>query len=99
MNSATRVLQPAVYHRSTDWSSSREILLILCLGVLVLLSAISVVYVKDLNRRLFITKQTLQHQHEQYLTDWSQLLLEQSAWSNQARIQQVAQQKLNMRLP
>jgi cell division protein FtsL len=32
-------------------------------------------------------------------TEWGQLLLEQSAWSMQARIERVANVKLNMQLP
>ena len=31
-------------------------------------------------------------------TEWEQLLLEESAWSNQARIEQIANAELGMRL-
>ena len=65
----------------------------------VLLSAFAVVYVKDLNRRLFIQYQQLQASHNQLYINWGKLLLEQSAWSTQARVQHIAQQQLHMVSP
>lgn len=71
-------------------------------GVLVislLLSAFSVIYLKDLSRRLFMRyqqSQTLQAQNE---TEWNKLLLEKGAWSTQARIQTLATQRLDMITP
>lgn len=64
-----------------------------------LLSAFSVVYFKDLNRRLFIQYQDLQQTRQQYEVEWGKLLLEQSTWSTQARIQQIAQQQFGMIIP
>ena len=72
---------------------------ILVLVFLLLLSALGVVYVKDLNRRLFITQHKLQVQNEQLQAESNKLLLEQSAWAAQARIQRVAQQQLQMQIP
>lgn len=63
------------------------------------LSAFAVVYVKDLNRRLFIDYQVLQQVRQQYEVEWNKLLLEQSTWSTQARIQTLAQTQLNMIYP
>ena len=71
----------------------------MALMIAVLISAFAVVYVKDLNRRLFIQYQQLQVQHNQLYIDWGKLLLEQSAWSTQARVQRVAQQQLHMVTP
>jgi len=65
----------------------------------VLLSAFGVLYARDLNRRLFIQYQTLQGTQQYYQTQWSQLLLEQGAWSTQVRIQRLAQKRLNMVTP
>ena len=72
---------------------------ILIMIFLLLISALGIVYVKDLNRRLFITSSKLQLEHEQLQTISSKLLLEQSAWAAQARIQVVAQQQLQMQIP
>jgi cell division protein FtsL len=75
--------------------SGTSILLIL----LVITSALAVVYVADLNRRLFIDYQNAQTTHNQLYIDWGKLLLEQSTWATQARVQTLAEQKLNMQLP
>lgn len=69
------------------------------LMLLVIISALAVVYIADLNRRAFIDYQTAQNTHNQLYIDWGKLLLEQSTWSTQARIQTLAEQKLNMHLP
>ena len=72
---------------------------VLVLVFLLLMSAFGVVYVKDLNRRLFITHQNLQKETQELQVDSNRLLLEQSAWSAQARVQLVAQKKLKMQMP
>ena len=98
MNTATRVLQTRSYQTTREgWlqissAGIRTAVMVLCL----LSSAFGVIYLKDLNRRLFIQYQGLQQVRQQYETGWGKLLLEQSAWSTQARIQKIAQQKLGM---
>ncbi len=72
---------------------------ILVLVFLLLVSALGVVYIKDINRRLFITQHKLQVQSEQLQSESNKLLLEQSAWAAQARVQRVAQQQLQMQIP
>jgi cell division protein FtsL len=64
-----------------------------------LISALSIVYVKDLNRRFFIQHQILENVHDQIQVDWGKLLLEQGAWSTQSRIQELAGSTLEMRVP
>lgn len=73
----------------------RAIFLILA----ILISALSILYIKDLNRRLFIQYQTLESVGDQVQVDWGKLLLEQGAWSTQSRIQELAQTTLEMRVP
>jgi cell division protein FtsL len=65
----------------------------------VVVSAFATVYVKDLQRRLFITYQQQDVLHEQLTMQWGQLLLEQATLSRQDRIVQVANSRLQMRLP
>ena len=72
---------------------------ILVLAFLLLFSALGVVYAKDFNRRLFITNYQLQARTEHLLADGNKLLLEQSAWGAQARVQIVAQRQLQMQIP
>jgi len=72
---------------------------VLVLVFLLLASALGVVYVKDLNRCLFITHHKLQVGAEKLQVGSRRLLLEQSAWSAQSRVQMVAKRKLKMQIP
>lgn len=67
--------------------------------VLLLVSAFSVIYLKDLSRRLFIQYQQAQQVQEREEIEWSKLLLEEGAWSTQARIQNLASTQLDMVMP
>jgi len=69
------------------------------LVILSLCSAFSVIYLKDLSRRLFIQYQTLQHVQQTNEINQSKLLLEKGAWSTQARIQSIATKQLGMAVP
>ena len=66
---------------------------------LLFISALSVVYVKDFNRRLFIEYQAIEMERNELQVDFGKLLLEQGTWSAQSRIQDIAQEKLEMRVP
>ena len=68
------------------------------LYIAVVVSAAGLVYSKHLERRYFVELQNLEEAGAQLETEWEQLLLEESAWSNQARIEQIAQNKLGMHL-
>ncbi len=65
----------------------------------IVISAFSLIYVKDLNRRLFIQSQTLQQDQQRMVNQWGKLLLEQSTWSAQSRVQTISEQNLNMLTP
>ena len=100
MNTATRIYGKSYAVRRTNtFRFSLRFMFVGALVLGILISAFSVIYAKDLNRRLFIQYQDLQQQQQQYQTEWSKLLLEQGAWSTQPRIQQLAQQQLNMVIP
>jgi cell division protein FtsL len=101
MNAAVKVLtrgravaqaQPITVPLKQNWP-------VMLLAIIALISAFSVVYVKDLSRRLFIEYQTLGDTQAQLNADWSKLLLEQSVWSTHARVQTLAEQRLNMEIP
>ncbi len=72
---------------------------VMLLSLAVFCSGLGVVYMKDLNRRLYRDLQIQQMQHQQMQTKWGQLLLEQSAWSQQTRIETIASQQLQMVVP
>lgn len=64
----------------------------------VLITAFSLLYMKDLNRRLYNQYQNLQQTSTALSISNSKLLLEESALSAQARVQSVAQH-FNMVVP
>jgi cell division protein FtsL len=85
--------------RSEPISFNLPELKILVMVFLLLISAFGVIYVKDLNRRLFIIQHKSQAQSQQLRSDGNKLLLEQSSWAAQARVQRVAQLQLQMQIP
>ncbi len=101
MNAAARALAQSnwVEGSFSALSMTKKGLAILLLVIAVLSSAFAVVYTKTLNRRLFTDLQILQQQRDSLQVEWSQLLLEQSTWATQARIQQIAQNNLQMITP
>ena len=54
------------------------------LSLAVLLSSFVLIYCKDLDRRLFIKYQGVQHAQQQLVVQRSKLLLEKQAWLRQA---------------
>jgi cell division protein FtsL len=66
---------------------------------LVLASAILLVYSKHQSRKLFVELEQLRYQVDALNTEWSQLQLEQSAWSGHGRIERVARKRLSMVMP
>lgn len=101
MNAAARALAQGTFTaeniREMALTPRNIILSILLLCVLA--SACGVVYLKDLNRRLFFELQSLQQQRDELNVQAGQLLLEQNTWSTQARVQQIAQSVLTMDVP
>ena len=67
--------------------------------LLVLLSALGVVYSSHLSRQLFSEQAQLLEKNDQVQLEWAQLLLEQSAWSSPNRIERIAVDELEMAAP
>lgn len=65
-------------------------------SVLVVSSALGVVYAKHQNRKLFVELNQLERVRDEMNIEWGQLQLEQSTWSTHARIEKTARTKLNM---
>lgn len=101
MNTAARALAQSGLERATLLAGlvSRRHLLVIVLAFSVFISGFAVVYVQDWQRRLFVKSQTLITKQNKMQTQWGKLLLEQSTWSMQARIEHIAATKLNMKLP
>jgi cell division protein FtsL len=77
----------------------RILIVVTLLFSLVLASAILLVYSKHQSRKLFVELEQLRHQVDALNTEWSQLQLEQSAWSGHGRIESVARERLSMVMP
>jgi len=81
-------------------SDRQRILLVATfLFIMVLASAILLVYSKHQSRKLFVELQQLKHQVDEINTEWSQLQLEQSAWSDHGRLENIAYNKLSLVIP
>ena len=81
-------------------SERQRILLVATLVfMLVLASAIMLVYTKHQSRKLFVELQQLKYEVDALNTEWGQLQLEQSAWSGHGRIESVARTRLSMVMP
>jgi cell division protein FtsL len=101
MNAAARLVHQSVISRHlirAHFVSSRQIG-IAVLALAVLLSALSIIYVTHVTRVLHATsaRHLLEKNHLQVQT--GQLLLERSTWMMQARVQQIAEDKLGMIMP
>ena len=77
----------------------RILVVVTLLFSLVLASAILLIYSKHQSRKLFVELQQLKYQVDALNTEWSQLQLEQSAWSGHGRIERIARKRLSMVMP
>lgn len=78
---------------------SRSVLTALLLVSILLASAVGVIYVVHLNRQLYGELQSLQKDQDFLDHEYEKLLLEQSAWSEYSRVENVSHSKLAMRIP
>jgi len=78
---------------------SGKVLLIMILLIITFVSAISVVYVKHYNRKLFVEVQQLEKQRDDMEIEWGKLQLEQNTWATHGRIERIAKEKLQMITP
>ncbi|SDW10322.1 cell division protein FtsL [Aidingimonas halophila] len=81
------------------WRPSGQLLLVIGLLLLLLGTALAVITSAHLTREQYARLQRLEQEADQLQTEWGQLLLEESAWSSPARIEKLAGERLDMRLP
>jgi len=72
---------------------------VLVLVLLVIVSAVAVIYSKHFGRTEFVVLQKLEHERDQLNDEWGRLLLEQSTWASPGRVEQQARLRLNMIVP
>jgi cell division protein FtsL len=65
----------------------------------VVVCALSVVTSQHKARKLFVKLQSEKEHARQMDVEWGQLQLEQSTWATPARVEKIATQQLQMRLP
>ena len=75
------------------------LLLATFLFAIVMVTAIGLVYSKHKTRVLFVELQQLNKEVVSLNTEWGRLQLEQSAWSDHGRIERIARERLDMRIP
>lgn len=72
---------------------------VLVLVLAVFVAAMLVVEMRHRNRVRFIEWQALQAERDALDTEWGQLLLEQGAWSEHRRVEDLARAQLGMLTP
>lgn len=78
---------------------SFQSLLVGLLSCALLTTAFSIIYIKNTGRQEVTQLHSLQYQHDQMMIDQSKLLLEENTWSSPIRIQNIAQNQLDMAMP
>ena len=101
MNAAARSLSQGVWFRGqmNEMTLSRTGWGVCVLLTLVLGSALSIVYVQNLQRFYCNERQEVQNQTVQLDLEWGKLLLEKSTLITPARVQSIAEVRLNMVVP
>ncbi len=69
------------------------------LWLAVLVSAIAVVRARHEARTLFVQLERLSAERDKLNIEWSQLQLEQGAWSNHGFVERVARERMHMYTP
>lgn len=67
--------------------------------VAILISALTIVSTAHFTRVQYARLQKLEKQRDALQTEWGRLLLEESTWSSPARVESIASQRLDMRVP
>jgi cell division protein FtsL len=69
------------------------------LGLAIVLSATGVVYAKYASRINFAELESIRTKRDAVDVEWGRLQLEQSTWATHGRVEKIAREKLNMRIP
>lgn len=101
MNAAARLVHQGVFTRQLVFVSiwTRQQIAVLVLASAVLLSALGTIYVAHITRILHASYQHNLLEQDRLHVVTGQLLLERSTWMMQGRIQQLAENQLNMVVP
>ena len=82
-----------------EWFMKLPRIATVVLFVLTILSAFGVVSASHETRNMYRELQVLQKERDDIESEYGQLLLEQSAWANNTRVDQIAREELQMVIP
>jgi len=101
MNTAAKILEQsnAVQGRLTGLFLGNRSIGVILLMVLTLLTAFAVVYERNIFRSTLAEYQGLQQNQHELALQAKQLMLEQSTWATQTRVQEFAEKTLVMHTP
>lgn len=74
-------------------------MLAVALAVALFVSAVALVYVQHYRRMQFVELRKLERERDAMQVEWGQLKLEQSTWATHERIERLALDKLDLRIP
>ena len=92
-------LQDTLLAQLFIWCWSRSFAALMVSLILVVGSALGVVYVTHMNRQLYAQLQNLQRDQDVLESEYERLLLEQSAWSDYSRVEKLTKSELVMKMP
>jgi len=69
------------------------------LALLVVATALAVVYCQHRTRERFARLEQFKDERARLETEWGRLQLEQSTWATHGRVERVAREELDMRVP
>lgn len=101
MNAAAKTISSGSLFEGSykvEWVT-KPMILATSLFIFVILSALMVIYVKDVERRFVSQTQMMQAQYNKAKIRQTQLLLEKSTWMSPARMEKQASEKLAMVYP
>lgn len=81
------------------WLYHKQYLIVALILVLFLSSSIGVVYSAHMTRQMYSSLQSLQREQDDLENEYEKLLLEQSAWADYTRVDQLAREELKMIAP
>ncbi|MBA2655575.1 MAG: cell division protein FtsL [Tatlockia sp.] len=101
MNAAAKAINQSNFFTGQllEMRISKRLFFLMFLLVSILVSALAIVYTTNEYRMNFTELQRLEQQTNQLQLQWGQLLLEQASLATPARVEELAKEKLQMKLP
>ena len=82
-----------------EWLMRFEQLSVLMILLVLLVSSVGVFYSSHMTRQMYRSLQVLQQDRDDLDSEYEKLLLEQSAWADYTRVDQLAREDLHMSPP